>query len=39
VKVNASVAEIRRKDCHNAIEREIVGAAPAAPNFRLPENR
>src|SRR5215472_8866517 len=32
------MAEIRRKDCHNAIEREIVSAAPAAPNFRLPED-
>jgi hypothetical protein len=32
------MAEIRRENRHNAIEREIIGATPFVPNFRLPEN-
>lgn len=38
MKVNASMAEVWREN-PNMIEREIVAAGPAGPNFRFPENR
>jgi len=38
VKLDASMAKIRRKNRHNAIEREIIAVAFSIPNFRLPEN-
>ena len=37
-KVDTPMAEVRREDRHNAIEREIISIAPSVPNFRLPED-